>query len=226
MKYGKLTLVKEVEPHITPGGTKKRQFLCKCDCGDTKTVCLSSLKSGNTRSCGCFKKESLSSRSSTHKMSKHPLYGTWCGMKGRCSNANKKEYKHYGGRGINVCKKWEKDFMQFYEWAIANGWEKGLEIDRKNNNRGYCPSNCRFVTRSQNCRNKRGRGPSKYRGVYKRSDKWGACISFNKKTVNLGIYTSEKAALRAVNKGNKKYYPKATELIQKYNGETLFSMGI
>lgn len=75
-------------------------------------------------------------------------------MKARCLNPNSQSYADYGGRGIMLCEKW-REFEPFYEWAKAAGYRKGLEIDRINNNAGYSPENCRFVTRHENAQNKR-----------------------------------------------------------------------
>ena len=75
-------------------------------------------------------------------------------MKKRCNYPNASEYENYGGRGISVCEEWSNSFQNFYNWAINNGWSKGLTIDRIENDKGYCPANCRWVTRLQQCYNK------------------------------------------------------------------------
>lgn len=80
-----------------------------------------------------------------HGLKKHPLYSVWCNMKQRCNNKKDKNHKNYGGKGISVMKKWDS-FIPFYNWAIENGWQKGLCIDRKNNDGNYSSRNCRFVT--------------------------------------------------------------------------------
>ena len=79
----------------------------------------------------------------------HPLYIVWYNMKARCYNPNNKDYKYYGGRGIAVCDEWENPNV-FVKWALENGWEQGLVTDRTNNDEGYGPHNCRFVTRRIN----------------------------------------------------------------------------
>lgn len=92
----------------------------------------------------------------THGLSKHPIYKIWKGIVFRCTSPKFIGYKNYGGRGIKVCDKWAADFKSFYRWAIKNGWAEGLEIDRYPNNNGdYEPSNCRWVTRKINSRNRR-----------------------------------------------------------------------
>ena len=90
-----------------------------------------------------------------HNLRHHPLYDVWKSMKYRCHNPNNRVYKYYGGRGIAVCRGWLNNFKAFYDWAISNGYEKGLQLDRENNDSDYKPSNCRFVTSAVNNQNKR-----------------------------------------------------------------------
>lgn len=89
----------------------------------------------------------------THGKSRHPLYRVWCAMRDRCYRKTDKRYIRYGGRGITVCKAWLSNFSSFYKWCILNGWQKGLQIDRKKNDGNYSPSNCRFVEQKYNIRN-------------------------------------------------------------------------
>ena len=89
-----------------------------------------------------------------HGLSKHPLNAVWCGIKERCTNPNADNYKWYGAKGVAVCDEWMK-FLPFYEWAIHNGWEAGLTVDRIDGTKDYSPSNCRLVTVRQQCRNRR-----------------------------------------------------------------------
>lgn len=84
-----------------------------------------------------------------------PRYGTWVGMIWRCYHKEHKAYDNYGGRGISVCDEWKNTPQKFIEWCIENGWKKGLEIDRRNNDGDYCPDNCRIVTRIKNANNRR-----------------------------------------------------------------------
>ena len=77
-------------------------------------------------------------------------------MMQRCNNPKDKDYANYGGRGIAVCKEWEDSFLEYYNWAMASGYKRGLTIDRENNDGDYNPSNCRFVTITENNRNRRG----------------------------------------------------------------------
>ena len=81
-----------------------------------------------------------------HGMAKTPLYRRWVNMRQRCNLTSSHEYKQYGGRGIKVCEEWNNDFIPFMEWALANGYEKGLTLDRINVDGNYEPTNCRWIT--------------------------------------------------------------------------------
>ena len=90
-----------------------------------------------------------------HGESGSKVYGLWCGIKGRCFNKKNPAYKNYGYRGISMCREWADSYLLFKEWCLSNGYKEGLEIDREDNDKGYSPDNCRFVTRAVNARNKR-----------------------------------------------------------------------
>lgn len=90
-----------------------------------------------------------------HGMSNHPLYGIRKGIIRRTSNPKYEHYNQYGGRGIKVCDEWKNSPSKFFEWALRNGYKKGLSIDRINVNGDYCPENCRWVTQKEQTRNTR-----------------------------------------------------------------------
>ena len=164
-KFGRLTIVREVESKTDTRGRKVRYVECVCECGKICKVKLHALRRGKVRSCGCLKTETTIKKFTKHGLSnKHPLYGIWKGIKGRCVNPNHFAYKDYGGRGILVCDQWLHDFGNFYTWCISNGWRKGLSIDRIDNNKGYYPENCRFVDDFTQARNKRNNIPITYKG--------------------------------------------------------------
>lgn len=137
---------------------------CMCSCGKETVVRGTSLRNGDTQSCGCYHSDASSSRNSTHRLTSHTLHNIWAGMKQRCFDVNSKNYKWWGGRGISVCDEW-LDFVPFYEWAVSNGYESGLSIDRINNDGNYEPSNCRFTTRKVQGNNTRRNIQVIYHGV-------------------------------------------------------------
>lgn len=131
-KYGMLTVIDN-----SKGFSK---VLCKCDCGSLKTYRSNNLTSGNTKSCGC-----VGSKGNTKHGDRHTrLYGIWRGIKERCNTPSCSTYKNYGGRGITICDEW-LDYLSFKEWALKNGYQENLSIDRINVNGNYEPSNCRWV---------------------------------------------------------------------------------
>ena len=152
-KYGRLTIIKEIQCRITPGGMIKRQVICSCECGNEKVVVLNSLRSGATRSCGCYRKEVTTQTKTIHGLWKHPLYKTWADMKTRCYNTKDKYYKDYGGRGIKVCDRWIKSFPNFLQDMGER--PTGYSIDRINNDGNYEPSNCRWATNKEQQNNQR-----------------------------------------------------------------------
>jgi len=207
--FGGLTVIEEDTVRTNRGALK---WICLCTCGNTASVIGNHLKNGNTKSCGCLHKKVSSELNTKHGLVKHPLYTVWANMKSRCSNHKSKHYKNYGGRGITVCGEWADDFMNFYE-DMSVDWKKNLELDRRDNDKGYYKDNCRWITRKQNTRNKGGiRGStSKYKGVhwYQMGNKWVSQVSKNSKRYYLGAFTCEKEAALAYNK-------KAKELFGEY----------
>lgn len=85
------------------------------------------------------------------------LYYTWGAMKARCTRESHPKYKHYGARGIQVCSEWRDDFVEFCQWSLTHGYRKGLTLDRRDNDQGYCPENCRWTTQVVQQNNKRSR---------------------------------------------------------------------
>lgn len=155
-RYGRLIVI-DIDHDDFSGKAKTiRHFMrCICDCGNEIIVDIHSLKRGTTSSCGCFRKDFLKDVATTHGLSKTRLYHIWIGMKARCHNKNHAQYLDYGGRGIEVCDIWKNNFIEFYTWAISHGYDDNLSIDRIDNNDGYNPINCRWVSGDVQGKNKR-----------------------------------------------------------------------
>jgi len=122
----------------------------QCKCGVIKNYPLRFLQTGNTKSCGCVRREKMLASKTTHNLSKHPLYSVYQDMKRRCYIEKCVSFKDYGARGIKVCDEWFNDVKAFCDWGMANGYQKGVALDRKETNGNYEPSNCRFVTQAIN----------------------------------------------------------------------------
>lgn len=153
-KFNRLTLICEDGIYTKPSGQRERTFKFQCDCGNIITKPIRWVLSGNTKSCGCFRKEYVANKNQTHGKSRHPLYVVYCGIKQRCLDAKSRNAYAYHDRGITVCNEWRNSFDAFYNWAISNGWQPGLQIDRIDNNGNYCPENCRVTTYFENSLNK------------------------------------------------------------------------
>lgn len=154
--------------YLTVLSTERDKCKCQCVCGAITIVPKRNLRSGNTKSCGCWLVSGKQFKihievRALHRIAKykekkirHPrLYEAWKNIIKRCSNPNHQLYKWYGARGIQICSEWRNDFFAFQHWARTHGYRRGLEIDRANNDAGYSPDNCRWVTRKENCQNKR-----------------------------------------------------------------------
>lgn len=150
--FGRLTAVKFIKRR-----NGLHYWLFKCKCGTEKVIQKSNVKSGHTKSCGCWKREKVT----THGQSKTVLYGVWSAMKARCNNKNNKDYKWYGKRGIKLCKRWQKfenfrdDMYGSYKKHVQEFGRNNTTIDRLKNNGHYCKENCCWTTWKIQANNRR-----------------------------------------------------------------------
>lgn len=143
-QFGRLTAVERMPPH---GKNSCYMWVCKCECGGTAIVRGSDLTNGHTMSCGCYRRMQRAIPNSQLR-----LHRIWANMKQRCTNPKTKDFRYYGARGILVCEEWQ-DFESFFYWAMSNGYQDGLTIERKNNDGNYEPSNCEWIPKNRQQRN-------------------------------------------------------------------------
>lgn len=186
LSFGRLTII-EFSGSRMYGTSKSRFVICKCECGTIREFLLSSIRYGYTQSCGCLLKE----RQTKHGISGHRLYKIFYGIKARCYYKLDDSYKDYGGRGITICDDWLNDVKAFYDWAIKNGWKRGLDIDRIKNDQGYSPSNCRITTRKINANNTRKNVTIEYNGETKTLSEWADALRVNVDTLRSRLYNHE-----------------------------------
>lgn len=135
---------------VTPG--LRNSVTARCDCGATWKGNITTLRSGATKSCGCFNLDAISGRNTTHGMSKTPEYRAWKALKKRCYNMNGPDYPLYGARGIRVCNRWLEDFVNFF-MDMGERPSSKHSVDRIDSNGNYEPGNCRWATALQQARN-------------------------------------------------------------------------
>lgn len=177
-KFGRLTVIEKTR-------VKGRlSWICQCECGNTIIASLTSLQTGNTKSCGCLRKEVTGKLNKKHGMRRTRLYNIYQKMLIRCRNSNDPKYPIYGGRGIKVCDEWKNNFENFYLWAFENGYSDELTIDRIDVNGDYEPSNCRWVDNKTQANNKRNNRLLVYRGKSHTLAEWADITGIGQANLN------------------------------------------
>ena len=211
-----LTPLHEGESRFSPSGQKYKTLVCRCElCGNITTILASNLS--KTKSCGCAKIDFIRKASITHRESKTRLYRIWSLMKDRCTNPNAEHYDLYGGRGITVCPEWAQ-YEPFKEWALANGYEKTLSIDRIDNDKWYEPSNCRWATKIEQANNKRNNIVITHNGETRTLGEWAARLGMEPRTIWWRLFSAgwSEADAVSVPKGmRRREYHKQQNLIQE-----------
>lgn len=201
LKFGKLTVIKRMPNNQN----NKAVWLCKCECGKEAVIIGSRLYTGKTKSCGCLTVEKTIERSTKHGQGHSHLYGTRMNMIDRCTNPRNKSFNYYGGRGIKVCPEWlnkETGVQAFTDWAMANGYQDGLTLDRIDTNGDYSPDNCRWVTMAVQCTNRRPK-PNRtgFPGVVLLPNgRYQAVITVKGKRKSIGVYETAEEAGEAYRK--------------------------
>lgn len=173
------------------GWTKSRNAIwrCICDCGNTAMVAAGDLrkkrKNGRhgTMSCGCLRKTAPAKANKRHGMFGTRLYNIWGGMIARCGNDNHRSAHNYKHRGISVCEEW-RCFEPFMNWALTNGYQDDLTIERTDNNRGYSPGNCKFITMFDQQSNKRSNVALEAEGRVQTKAQWCKELKIDRGTLD------------------------------------------
>lgn len=176
---------------------KRIYWYCKCDCGKIFLRRSDIVSRGDLKSCGCYRnynnkvismKHGDGSRNSKY----HRLYVCWQSMKERCYNSNNIQFKDWGGRGIKVCDQWREDYTTFKEWALNNGYQDDLTLDRKNVNKSYSPENCRWITKIEQNKNTRKCKHIEYNGKLYTPPELGRLFGISANKVRYWLFTKNK----------------------------------
>jgi hypothetical protein len=178
---------------VQSGKDRKRKAVFECSCGSRDVLNVSSIRTGHSKSCGCLSHELLSKRNTTHGMSHTTEYEIWLGMLKRCRNPNCHAYERYGGRGIDVCERWES-FENFF--SDMGNRPEGMSIDRVDNDKGYFLDNCRWASPMQQARNSRMNKIVNVDGVSMCISEWAEVVGMKQDTVGMRMlrgWSGEKA---------------------------------
>ena len=164
-----------------------RYVLCECECGKVKSVRADTLIKGDSTSCGCYSGIPCGKKFKSKSRSSHPLYNVYHSMHDRCYNENKKDYKWYGGKGITVCDRWGRKNTEGFNnflMDMEESYERGLELERLDVNKNYCPTNCTWITRQSQLNNlTRSRKVSGW-FIELTVTEWGYFLQFNGKMLD------------------------------------------
>lgn len=184
-KFNKLTVLEFHHKKSNPD-PKRGYFYyykCQCDCGNITIVRRERLLRYETISCGCYGKEIRKQVLSTKRILSHRLYNIWSSMKARCYNINCKKYPNYGAKGIIICEKWKTDFDTFYDWAMSNGYQNDLTIDRIDVNGNYEPDNCRWTNSKVQANNRTNNHLITFRKETHTLTQWAKMLGLNRSTL-------------------------------------------
>ena len=150
MRFGSLVVIGK----LGRDNHNEMRWLCKCDCGNEHISTTNRLIKGITVRCKKCKDKKAGESNTKHQRSPIDLWYKYQNMKTRCYNPHYELYHRYGGRGITVCDEWKNSFVAFRDWALANGYKKGLTLDRRDNDGDYTPDNCRWATMTEQSNNR------------------------------------------------------------------------
>jgi len=164
--------------------TRHNYFVCQCDCGSVKNVRADTYLDEVSGSCGCLAAAAASLRVKTHGLSKHPMYEVHRGMVRRCYYPHRKDYKHYGGRGITIQDSWlGVNGLENFIADMYPTYKDGLEIDRKDVNGDYTKDNCLWASRREQTNNQRRSRVLTYKDINLSRSEWAHLIGVKSNTL-------------------------------------------
>lgn len=188
-RFGRLLVIGYEKSNIR---SYSYMWICRCNCNNIIKTNKDTLKSGDTKSCGCLRKEIVTK----HGKSKSKIYKIWNSMRFRCNSKKSNAYKYYGGRGIKVCKRWVK-FENFYQDMGER--PKGTSLDRIDNNKGYCKKNCRWASKQIQSRNMRSNNYFEFNGKSQILKDWAEELNIPQGTLHNRIFKYKWAIEKALN---------------------------
>lgn len=184
-KFNRLTVISfsHKKPHPNPQKGYFYFYKCKCECGKNTIVRRERLINLETKSCGCYTREKIKEVISTKRTLSHRLYRIWSGIKARCYNSKSARYSSYGNKGVKMCEEWKNDFNIFYDWAILNGYNDKLTIERVNVNGNYEPNNCIWATVKTQANNRTNNHLIFYNCETHTLSEWAEILKINRSTL-------------------------------------------
>lgn len=183
-KFNRLTILSLHKKH----SDNKVYASCLCECGNVRpSILVRSLLSGNTKSCGCLNRDLTIARNYKHgdanRENKSKLYRIWADMNRRCRDKRRDDACYYANKGIIVCEDW-KNYNAFKFWALKNGYNDSLTIDRIDSNKNYCPDNCRWIPFSEQSRNRTSNHYITYNNEVHTLTEWANILNIGRSTLS------------------------------------------
>lgn len=226
-KFGRLTVTEECEERTKD---HRKLYKCQCECGNVIVCQGKLLRNGHTKSCGCLSHEVSRYRFRTHGKSETRLYTIFQGMKQRCFYNKNSHYKNYGERGIKICDEWLNDFMNFYNWAMSNGYKDNLTIDRIDVYGNYEPFNCRWVDVETQSNNKQNTIKLQYDKFNYSIAQWSKILNIPYQTLISRYYKGVDTVDLLTKRGDKTLYPYQVDVLadlyQHKSAGIFYDMGL
>lgn len=207
VRFGRLTLIGEGEPNLPAGHHPQRRALMRCDCGNICRSAPSSLKRGETQSCGCQAADMSRERFTKHGGYRTREYKSWNAMMQRCTNPRSTSWPDYGGRGISVCDRWQGDDGYLNFVADMGPRPRGMTLDREGHNGNYEPTNVRWATPKQQQNNRRVTVYIEHGGHKLSLTEWSERLGLSRNAVSERLrkgWTKEKAVTTPATKSKRK----------------------